>query len=171
MLVSIDPGTKAAGIAVWITKKNNLLRLAFLARGKTWQETTENAIERLSDEMLWPDSVVIELPEIYMPKFSKGNPNTSLTPLILQAGAFIASFGIGTKHTTIYPKSWKGQTPKPIMVKRIQERLTEEERKHVELPRAQSLGHNVWDAVGIGLHHLGRKTRRKNTRRVEAVGQ
>lgn len=155
--MSIDPGSKAAGIAVWRKKQ---LRLAFLARGETWQSTVENALERLSDEMLWPDSVIIEMPEVYMPRHSKGDPNRSLTPLFLQTGAFIASFGMRTKHATVLPKSWKGQTPKAIMIKRNQERLTSEERNHVELPKARSLQHNVWDAVGIGLHHLGRRRRR-----------
>jgi hypothetical protein len=162
MLVSIDPGSTAAGVAVW---KKNTLRTAFLARGKTWEATALDIIDTLNEKLLWPTSVVIEVPQVYMPKYTKGDPNRSLTPLFLQAGALLGAFGLRVKHQTVLPKEWKKQTPKPIMTARVKERLSEQELGRVVLPRAKSLHHNIWDGIGIGLFATGRLGRRVNGKR------
>jgi hypothetical protein len=49
------------------------------------------------------------------------------------------------------------------MVERIKARVGErpEERERVQLPRAKDKHHNVWDAVGVGLHAVGRLVARK----------
>ena len=39
----------------------------------------------------------------------------------------------------------------------IEEKLSKAERQRVELPRAKSYQHNIWDAIGIGLHFLKRR--------------
>jgi hypothetical protein len=41
------------------------------------------------------------------------------------------------------------------MTERIQSKLSVAEAKTIDLP-AKSYQHNVWDAAGIGLHHLRR---------------
>jgi len=166
MLVSIDPGTEAAGVAAW---SSGTLRSAFLARGKTWEGTAQNIVDRLTEELLWPTQVVIEIPQTYVQSRSVGDPNVVLTPLVLQAGALLGSFGLRLSHRLVFPRDWKGQTPKPILIGRVKERLSESEHTRVEMPRrAKSLEHNVWDAIGIGLFHLGRTKGKRAHRHEEA---
>lgn len=80
---------------------------------------------------------------------SKGDPN-DLLRVAEVSGALAWDF------TNVYwyeARKWKGQVPKAVMGKRILKCLTEEELK-VLGPLAKN--HNVLDAVGIGLYHLGR---------------
>jgi len=57
---------------------------------------------------------------------------------------------------TVYPDEWKGQVPKKIMNERVWARLSSEEQENVT-----KKDHNVLDAVGIGLHQLGRLARHR----------
>lgn len=59
------------------------------------------------------------------------------------------------------PREWKGGVPKAIHQRRILDRLTSAERGRIA--SAGALTHNVVDAVGIGLHHLGRGLPRRGT--------
>jgi hypothetical protein len=72
---------------------------------------------------------------------------------------------------SVTPDTWKGQTPKEVMCRRVWDRLSEEERKNVErTPRGGGLHfegyeggiqHDVLDGVGLGLYQLGRLARRR----------
>lgn len=53
------------------------------------------------------------------------------------------------------PHAWKGGVDGDAFVEIVRTRWTRpEEHARVHLPRARSLHHNVWDAVGLGVHHL-----------------
>jgi hypothetical protein len=155
VLISLDPGVKVAGVAIF---EDNELTRAFLARGSGWHETAEAAWQALTDS--YPASVLlnadaaVEIPQIYESR--ETDPNDLIT-VALMAGAFASP--VCGEITTYLPFSWKGQVPKPIMTKRTKNKLSFEEHARVELPSARGLQHNVWDAIGIGLHHL-RKNRR-----------
>ena len=153
MLVSVDTGSKAAGVACF---KNNQLHLAFLARGETWQETTQAITTTLADRMSTPTTLVLEKMQIYAPSKQKGRQKDLLT-LTLMAGALIASIGFDVEHELVTPAAWKGQLPKEVLTERVKKCLSEKEHARVELSKALSLNHNLWDGVGIGLWHLGRK--------------
>lgn len=63
----------------------------------------------------------------------------------------------------IFPRTWKGTVPKPIMSQRIYEKLDEGEKKLLPLKRGKKLStsaadhdHNALDAIGLGLWKLGR---------------
>jgi hypothetical protein len=101
---------------------------------------------------------VIECPQVYVHSRAKGDPN-DLIRLALMAGVIVGA--IGQKNVVEYrPAEWKGQVPKDVMTERIKRSLNKGEQSRVVLPRAMSLAHNVWDAVGIGLHHLRAARRR-----------
>ncbi len=112
---------------------------------------------------LYDDNLLIEVPRIYQGSKQKGDPDD-----ILQvAGVVGAISAIGTWGTVrgIHPRDWKGTINPEVMIERIQwldprekkrPRLTHAEFDTIERPRAVSLEHNMWDAIGIGLHHLGR---------------
>ncbi len=107
-----------------------------------------------------PNRLLCELPEIY--KSGEANPNISLTPLIVQVGRFIQYYMSVYRAScgTVLPKEWKGQMSKSVCRARIYLLLDERERKIVEA-RERSMSatraHNMIDAVGIGLHAVGRK--------------
>jgi hypothetical protein len=156
MLISLDPGVRMAGVAVF---EDDELSSAWLARGKDWQLTAFAAfseIEQRYPKEVWSQAyLAIEIPQIYTPQYLKGDPN-DLVAVTLMVGCFVGFMGPCVLVSRYYPRQWKGQVPKKIMNERIQYELTEEEWGRVELP-AESYRHNVWDAVGIGLHHLKRK--------------
>lgn len=51
------------------------------------------------------------------------------------------------------------QVDPDVMIRRIQGRLSLEEVAACDLP-AESVAHNLWDGVGIGLKRLGRLEKR-----------
>jgi hypothetical protein len=150
-LVSVDPGLRSCGVAYW---KEGVLQAAQLVLGDkkardaaAWRAMTDNLHHEVLDFTGSP--VAIEFPQVY--RYGKGDPNDLLQLAVIVGGCFS-----WTDNLHVYrPREWKRQVPKNIMCQRIQDRLTEEERRRVALP-VPSLAHNVWDAVGIGLHHLGR---------------
>lgn len=153
MLVSLDPGAKLAGVACWTS--SGVLASAFLVRGRDWFDTATKVGEQVylrfaSDG---PVDVVVERPQVYVQSKQKGDPNDLIT-VALMAGAAASNIAQG-RVTACLPREWKGSVPKDAMVERIRRRLTPEEYARVDLP-ARSLRHNVFDAVGIGLHQLGR---------------
>jgi hypothetical protein len=100
------------------------------------------------------DMAVVERPQVYT--VGKGDPN-DLVPLAGIGAAFASRFD---RFKWYLPKEWKGQLPKGIAFeKRILDRL--DTLEIAEIIPAGSLTHNIYDAIGIGLHHLGRFQRRR----------
>jgi hypothetical protein len=133
------------------------LVLGWLARGDGWCETAVAAYQAISERLpcnLITD-VVIERPQVYTQRKQKGDPNDLIT-VALNAGAFAGLFYGQALIHDYRPHRWKGQIPKGVAIERFQRRLSIEERARVEeVPK--TLMHNVWDAVGLGLHHIGRR--------------
>jgi hypothetical protein len=152
MIVSIDPGTHEAGVAQW---KDARLQTAYLVRvtsDESWLWLANKVAQ--SCFHLPVSAIVLERPQVYVRSRAKGDPNDLIT-LALAAGAIAGQFNV--QVIEYRPAEWKGQVPKEIMIDRIRETLDADERAAVELPNARSLAHNVWDAVGIGLHHFRRR--------------
>lgn len=94
-------------------------------------------------------------------------PPNDLIPVAINLGQAMAWAEWGTV-TTYEPRQWKGQVPKPkryekwdtyIIHQRILKVLDKDELKVYLLALAtvpEKQRHNIVDAVGIGLHHLGR---------------
>ena len=152
MLISIDPGKKAAGVALF---ENNALCFAFLAQGELWEETAQQAIRTIKE--FAPVQVFLELVIEEMQVYADRKvPSKDLIELSQQAGYFIGALRPNVAVSLYTPAAWKGQTPKDVMNKRIMNKLTPEELACIHWPLAQSLRHNVKDAIGIGMHHIGR---------------
>ncbi len=156
MLVSIDPGVKVAGIALW---ENSDLMAAWLVKSDQYRmgcAVIGEISSRVPVELI--SALAIEKPQIYHQSKLKGDP-ADLIELAIRVGAIISHVDpCGDRTTTYLPQAWKGSSPKDVMVERIKRRLMSDECARVELPRAKGVAHNVWDAVGIGLHHLKRRT-------------
>lgn len=133
-MISVDPGVKGCGWALW--------------GGATLIDCGYGEVPRHDSTGL-----VIELPQVYYGAKQKGDAN-DLVSLAFAAGKIASRF---VCYTTVKPRDWKGTVKKEVMLKRILSKLTDGELtilKGLGLPK--SLEHNVVDAVGIGLHSLGR---------------
>lgn len=170
MILSIDPGLNACGCALFGTAITNELLWAGLIKNKIdasplnptyhsmiWRGMVDAVDERIyrmfggSDDHK-PHILAIELPQIYVASRSKGDANDLIT-LTGVVGALTQWF-----HGTTFmyhPHSWKGTVPKKIMSNRILKRLSEVERSKIE-KSPESLIHNVYDGIGVGLHHIKR---------------
>lgn len=104
--------------------------------------------------------VVIEKPRHY-PHSSKSDPKTgrvhhvdpnTLITLAVNVGQWVERVRMlyGVTATTVLPQDWKRQLSKKIAHDRIHGVLTPAERAH------WPTDHNARDAIGIGLHALGR---------------
>lgn len=156
MLLSIDPGVRNAGVALWSAGPAGsfyLLESATLieASGDRWLSLAHDIADWASNYAL--DQVIVEKPQVYVQAKLKGDPNDLVT-LALAVGAIamaLVNTQTGFDLRCVYPREWKGQTPKVISVERSKMALTSTEHMRVRLPKQKSLHHNVWDAVGIGL--------------------
>lgn len=144
-LTSIDPG-KNLGLARF--KLRYLVSCNLM--GFDWRYQREPG---MGEE--W---VVLEVPRIYT---NSGKANTKrpndIVDLAIDAGAVI---GAVPKQYLIkrYPADWKGQVDPDLMIERIKGLLTPQELALAFAICAQfgERQHNIWDAIGLGLHTLGR---------------
>lgn len=162
-LVSLDPGIRGCGVAAFLD--GTLRRAAYvrnpITKGGDAAAVTAMAItiHRWTYMVLGPyimPIVAVEVPRVYPAARQKGDQND----LITVAGVAFAVAALHHKGfapaVTYYPREWKGTVDADgVMVPRIKNRLTVEEKKVLE-PCAKSVEHNVWDAIGIGLKALGR---------------
>jgi len=152
MIVAIDPGVHACGVAVFrdaVLERAEYIDILHqggpvaLARAVAAWTGGATAIGR----------VVVEKPQVYVRRLSKGDPN-DLIDLAVVVGALLATVqGVGE---TVLPQRWKGSVPKDIMNARILGRLSDAEKQRIVYPKRKTLGHNVVDSVGIGLWALKR---------------
>jgi hypothetical protein len=107
--------------------------------------------------------VVLEWPQVYRTGRGKGDPNDLLALAgVDSAIAALLLRQLGEVSVDyVLPQAWKGTLDGDVLVRRVQERVTPEERARVWLPSAESLHHNVWDAVGLALWSVGRMAKRR----------
>jgi hypothetical protein len=164
----LDPGIRKCGIALFHGQS-----LVFARTVKNPMRTGNDYAAcrsmALAVSIVFPrlDVLGIEWPRIYtagkqMKDGHGTNPN-DLLPLV-GVGAAVAMSCPDAEIVRLYPDEWKGQVEKIAMNLRVLGRLSDVERKAVEAkdpdpgkPNAE--GHDTWDAVGIGLHYLGRLDR------------
>lgn len=164
-----DPGGACAGYAIFdgeemvecglsrtklkeVGPRSAAHRKAVHARWWSYQSTTRVDVN-IRSEMMW-----------HRPRKSKKGdyiPPQDLIHTNLIAGH------VGTEW--IYPHAWKGMVRKAIHQPKILAALTPKELALVEAVMPPSLRHNVIDAVGIGLHDVGRLTAEAETEACQQV--
>lgn len=171
MITSIDAGLRGCGVAVW-SDDGILVRAAYVqgavkkrgcplpVRAIAWREMADAVGRYWGQE---PDLLVIEAMKTYGGR-AKGNADTND---LLDVNAVVGSIAMLSPNTRVYlPQEWKGGTQKFVDVagkrynpiaERVKLTLSEIEMARVDFPSAKSLQHNVYDALGIGLHYLGLK--------------
>jgi hypothetical protein len=170
---SLDPGIRDCGLGLFYGQTVQWSKLVKNPK-RSGNDYAACRSMALAVSIVFPrlDTLIIEFPRIYtagkqVKKDDDGrarstNPN-DLLPLV-GVGAAVAALLPDTEIVSLYPDEWKGQVAKIAMNIRARGRLSEAERKTVEArdpdpARPHDKGHNVWDAVGIGLHHVGRLDR------------
>jgi len=167
LLVSIDPGVHMAGVAIWRDGKLVTARLLHEKDGNVAEQLTDLVQKQRARICIpgqpypWEDvELAIEVPQTYDRQHSKGAPE-DIERLNSAANTYTdAITKLGCKECArYYPKDWKGQVPKDVMIRRIKGRLKPEEK--TKIVSAGSLTHNIMDGVGIGLKRLGRLEARR----------
>jgi len=183
MLISLDPGIRGCGIAVFFNKQ--LFEACYVPNpAKTGGDI--EAVSLMAAELVdhvaykWGNSpgpirLVVERPQVYQGGKQKGDPN-DLLPLYAIGAALASALeqrGPIEDLREYLPREWKGTINPDEMTRRIRERLSKGEFEKVSLPnntcdkcrlhltdddcgKTTCLAHNIFDAVGIGLKYLGR---------------
>lgn len=164
ILVTIDPGLRGCGCAAWF--RRNLIVAQYVEPPAPVEPLGELVVavgvavhEWVAHLPLPLDEgleLLVERPQTYRGRASEGDANDLIAvAMVVGAVGALARFRAGNL-STMTPSQWKGQAPKRVTEARARDKLNADERARVLLPRAQKLRHNVWDAVGIGLHQLQR---------------
>ncbi len=157
VLVSIDPGKKASGYAIFVKRELVACGMAAQAEDllKHWGADSQPGPAGVCHARGWPAIVVMEYPKVYDRRRWKGDPNDLLP--ITAAGALLAGVLHPKRFKIVHPEEWKGQTPKEIQNSRDLGALSSMEVAAVGAAGiAPSKAHNMIDAIGIGLWELER---------------
>ena len=153
--VAIDPGKHFFGVACFSVLSDGA-RPAL-----TWAQLVEREHMTGWVQSLWCgpiDFIVVEKPH----KQARTVKVNDIIDVAVAAGEVAARLQqlYGGEIKYVRPDQWGGQAPKPIKNKRAKEALSQLELKRITMPRAaKTLGHNIWDAVSIGLWATGRVKR------------
>lgn len=161
MILALDPGIRGCGIALFSLDKR--LIACDYVKNSYHTGNDANAVLGMANAVLGQglrDRVkqfVFEHPRIYTVSKSKGD-NNDLLPLVGIAYAVASQLQGQAGLFRVFPHEWKGTMTKDVCHARTRTRLDTAELLVLDaaLTEAGSMGHNVLDAVGIGLHHVGR---------------
>lgn len=170
-VLAVDPGIRGCGVALF--RAGLLAEAAYVKNSyKSGNRATEAAsmakdvVDWLGDTIDELDELAVEWPQIYVSQLRAGKGKKKADPNDLLAlcgidAALAALFKVSTK--SYQPHEWKGGVDKDPHHLRIEGRLQPSELRVASEARedAGSLEHNVMDAIGIGLFHLGRLERRR----------
>lgn len=184
VLLAIDPGVTCPGAAVFDLETKRLVAARYF-KGEGFKDDLSHVVDLALEITLWSPyvrvaHVAFEWPQIYGGRRSGGgkDPNDMLA-LAAFNGALAAALWHHTsieQPFTIYrAHEWKGSKKKNPTARMVIERLHEDD----ETPNVEEIAEfiaalekagekeckhptmNALDAVGIGLHHLGRLARRR----------
>lgn len=159
-ILCVDPGLRGIGVAVF--EGQGLIRAAYVENPEKSGKGYRVAHVMASAFYNWldgesVDEAVVEYPRIY-PGHAKIDNNDLID--IATVGAAVAAWCKTRNITSIYPADWKGTVKKEVMTARIKEALSPTEALRIDKNCQRRLLHNVYDAVGIGLHRFGRLSKK-----------
>ena len=144
---SVDPGETGTGVALWSGVKK--VPVAFFPLRCKNQKEYMYHIKKIFVEYEVKYCVIEEA--TYFQGSLKGEVSTK-SGSTFKLSRFIGALQmmcdfLYITHELVLPMTWKGQLPKTVTIKRIQELLP-----NIELSEKED---HVYDAIGIGLHKLG----------------
>jgi hypothetical protein len=149
VLITVDPGERHCGVAIWDPATKTLTR-AYLCGPSKVPLAFLNDLPRIAPELI---TGVIEVPQYY-----PGSPVRKETLIQLAASAMAVVGRLGGTWTQARPGTWTRQwcQNKEIRLQRAWERLSTEEKGRVEMPKSKARRADVLDAMAIGLWTLRR---------------
>lgn len=135
-LLAIDPGKHGSGYAVFV--HGTLISAGYCKPGRLLEVT----------------QMICELPQVYRNERSKGDPK-HLIELARVVGHW-EGLHHSAEHHTYLPRDWKGQLPKEVTRARAHTALRTAEIERVPGLALSNGGHDMWDAIAIGLVFEGR---------------
>lgn len=177
LLLTIDPGKRHCGCALW---QDGKLAYAKLVEANVGTDDLPSVAFRMANAVLeWANSktnsffmhivgaqLVCEYPQTYKGRAGKGDAN-DLIDLAVVVGAIQGTLDVPT--TLVRPSEWKGSVPKPelkrdyvrdgyIIETRARAALTTDENTRVTwTPKNWRTNMDIADAIGVGLVHLKRR--------------
>ena len=156
-MLSIDPGLGGTGWAYWESRKHPtsvgivrdtarddlLTERCYELCGKLWKAIPQHDIP----------TVIIEMPQHMTNRAGIAAQAGSVYKLAFLVGTISLYWRMGTSRATVHaiqPGEWKGQLPKDVVKRRIEQRLGR------ATCRRLNIRSHAYDAVGIGLWALGR---------------
>jgi hypothetical protein len=146
-IVGVDPGVKWCGISMF--EDGNL------ASAQLLEFDSDFTVARQLEGLFFHEGiskVFCEKMQAYAPGQQKGDQQDLLSVnLVVGALKGVAETHVlGAPVHLIFPREWKGNVPKDVMLNRIMSKLSDEEKERIpKLPKSKL--HNVIDAIGIGL--------------------
>lgn len=152
-ILAIDPGSNGTGVALFLPRETAPAETRVLTSGaKTWEARCKALLTLLLNlDTTWSRAhglsrVVIEQPQFF--DAAGGHMvarRGDLAKLCMFAGM---SYGIFAPRSLLVPVyQWKGQLPKAVVNRRIEERLG--------VKACRKFRTHAWDAVGIGMYVRG----------------
>jgi hypothetical protein len=129
--LAIDPGLHVCGVAIF---DGSALSYAGLLHPR-----------EITPELVKPDWLIVELPQVYARSKSKGDPN-DLIALAVVVGRLLERFDMGL---TVLPRQWKGQCTKAVTEARLKRDLSPVEWARIPT-KPKALVHNAVDAAALG---------------------
>lgn len=156
-LMAIDPGLKGTGVAIWNPKSPvPLLAQVITSRGAESNDWIDrvNRVAVQVQELAMEHSVrmiVCEMMEMHQ---------SARAQMMWKAGDFQrtlvligAIYGMTESFVVDFklfpPSQWKGQLPKSVTIRRVQRAIGVKAALKLEIET------HAWDAVGLGLWHMG----------------
>lgn len=159
-MLCVDPGLRGCGVAIFDGARlttAGYVKNPSAGRGYSAASALARAIQHRVVTYHY-DIALVEYPRAYGSVHAKGDPNDLLD--VAAVGSAVAMLFEPEKIESVFPSDWKGNVKKSIMLVRIAEKLTDEERAVVQKTN-KSDTEDILDAIGIGLWKL----RRLNARR------
>lgn len=152
-VIAVDPGKNGCGVAVFDQKR--LTFAQYLA--------TRSVADFVHKSATGQSTLIrIEFPRIYAAAKQKGDQNDLLHVARAAGHAEAGAVRAGAAYALVEPREWKGTIAGDTFIEeRIKPAIEVGETSRISFPSAESLHHNVYDAIGIGLHAVGRLNPRK----------
>lgn len=169
VLVAVDPSILSCGVAVFVDGEllgaesvkafarpdDNLAARSLAMARQVWHRVREAIPTQ-------PVRVATEWPQVYRAQRAAGDPNA--LPTMAAVGTAVAALLQATEVLCCTPAEWAGQVPKATKgdckdsprARRIRSRLLASTAEIAAWEALRRSDHDAIDAIGIGLHFLGR---------------
>lgn len=150
-ILAIDPGN-GTGVAIFKALKLIQAGMVTFTDYMGYSKQLFTLIKKVR-----PSIIVVEKPQIYQPRFWKGDPNDVLSVAIKVGIVIAVASHESCRVEEVLPHKWKGTRPKTVDNAHTLSLLSEEETRVLNrVILSKSKLHNVIDAIGIGLWYLKR---------------